>query len=79
MNSGETILENDTLIDVTVSRPYPLVVVLTFAPLRTSHGDEYRCVAGVDVAAGVSLTNSSVLNFTVQSTHVSTACSTSIT
>ena len=66
-NSNGTEIEND-LSNVTVSRPSPLVVVLTFAPLHISHDDVYRCVASVDVAeAGVFLINDSTHNITVHS------------
>ena len=62
------IITSDTLIDVAVTRPTSKVILLTFAPLRTSHGGVYRCVASVEIAeAGVSLTNSLTSNVTVQS------------
>lgn len=62
------VIENETLLDVNVFSPSPLTVILTFVPLRTSHGGEYRCVASVDIAeANVSIVNSSSLNITVQS------------
>ena len=43
--SNGTVIENDIkfLLDVT---PSPLVVVLTFAPLRVSHGGVYIQVCG---------------------------------
>ena len=42
-------------------------MILTFDPLLVSHGDEYRCVAEVDIEDGLSLTNSSALGVIVQS------------
>ena len=58
---------------VTVSDPIPLnassmMVSVTYSPLRTSHGGEYRCVADVTIPqASLSITSSSALDITVQS------------
>ena len=64
-------IENGT--GVAVSNPTPLnassmMVSVTYSPLRTSHGGEYRCVADVTMPqASLSITSSSALNITVQS------------
>lgn len=45
-----------------------LVVSVTYSPLRTSHGGQYRCVANVAIPeAGVFITNSSAVDVIVQS------------
>ena len=70
MDSTGNSIENDTLMNVTVSRPSPLVVILTFAPLRTSHGGGYWCVANVNVEEHISLEDYSEFNITVQSKYL---------
>ncbi len=62
-------IRNETAEDITVHHSFPPAAAsLTFSPLRTGHGGEYRCRASVDIAeAGVFITNSLPFNITVQS------------
>ncbi len=63
-----TVIENGTVDGVMVSLSSPFIGVLTFSPLRTSHGGVYTCRASVDIPlAGVSISSSSQTNVTVQS------------
>ena len=61
-NSSGAIIENDTLSTTTSE-----IVILTFDPLFASDGNEYWCVAEVDIEDDLSLTSSSVFNVTVRS------------
>ena len=62
--------------DVTVSDPSFLnsssvVVFVTYSPLHTSHGGQYRCFANVAISvAGVFISSSSALDVMVQSEFV---------
>ena len=63
------IIGNETLVDVTVSKSSNNLF-LTFAPLHTSHGGQYSCMASVDVSkANVFLSGQASLNITVQSIY----------
>ena len=62
-----SIIGNETLVDVTVSKSSNNLS-LTFAPLHTSHGGQYSCMASVTVPeANVFLSGQASLNTTVQS------------
>ncbi len=62
---------NGTVEGVTVSLSSPLTKVLTFSPLRTSHGGVYTCRASVTIPlAGVSIGSSSQTTVTVQSQFI---------
>ena len=62
-----SIIENKTLVDVTVSKSSNNLS-LTFAPLHTSHGGQYFCMASVNVSeANVFISGQASLNITVQS------------
>ncbi len=63
-----TEIRNGTVEGVTASLSSPFIGVLTFSPLRTSHGGVYTYQASVDIPlAGVSISSSSQTNVTVQS------------
>ncbi len=68
MTQGGTRIGNGTLVDVTVSMSS---VTLTFDPLHSSHGDQYLCVAGVNISdANVYISGSGSYNITVQSEFI---------
>ena len=65
-----SIIGNETLVDVTVSRSSNNLF-LTFAPLHTSHGGQYSCMASVNVpGANVFLSGQDSHNITVQYPHL---------
>ena len=65
-----SIIGNETLVDVTVSRSSNNLS-LTFAPLHTSHGGQYSCMASVNVPeANVFLSRQASHNITVQYPHL---------
>ncbi len=61
-------IENGTLVDVSVSELMLSTFTLTFNPLHSSHGDQYLCVASMNISgADVYLSGSGSYNITVQS------------
>ncbi len=71
MTQGGARIGNGTLVNVTVSRSSSSSVTLTFDPLYSSHGDQYLCVAGVNISdANVYISGSGSYNITVQSEFI---------
>ncbi len=68
MKTDGTKIENGTLVDVSVSELMLSTFTLTFNPLHSSHGDQYLCVASMNISgADVYLSGSGSYNITVQS------------
>ena len=65
-----SIIENETLEDVTVSRSSNNLS-LTFDPLHTRHGGQYSCMASVNVPeANIFISGQASHNITVQYPHL---------
>ena len=69
MRTNGTLIENETLEDVSVFSSSPLTIsTLTFSPLHSSHGGIYLCLASImDSDASFFLSDDSSYNLTVQS------------
>ena len=62
------VIENGTVVDVSLSSSSPTTMTLLFSPLHTSHGGTYWCRATViDTDAKIEIMNNSSKNVTVQS------------
>ena len=68
MKTDGTKIGNGTLVDVSLSKLTLSTLTLTFNPLHSSHGDQYMCVASMNISgANVYLSGSGSYNITVQS------------